>query len=196
MRAARGATATLSSEELDLDMLDNASWLHVSAYAFLDRSSREAALAAMRRVKERGGTVSLDPASDGFLLEVGPESFFAWVADLVDVLFPNLDEGRVLTGEEDADGILRTLLVRFPMVVLKLGAQGAMGGAGNTVLRRAAYQVPSVDTTGAGDSFAAAFVISWLAERDLATALKEGNRLAAAVVQAPGARFRADLPAP
>jgi sugar/nucleoside kinase (ribokinase family) len=196
MLAARGATATLSTDELDLGLLDRADWLHVSAYAFLDTISREAALAAMRRAKQRGTKVSLDPAAYGFLCDVGAEAFWGWVDGYVDALFPNLDEGRVLTGEEDPERVLRALMARFPLVGLKLGAQGAMAAEGGTVVRHAGYRVSVVDTTGAGDAWAAAFVVHWLATHDLAAALVEGNRLAAAVVQAPGARSRADLPAP
>jgi ribokinase len=196
MLAARGATATLSAAELDFGFLDRADWLHVSAYSFLDTVSREAALSAMRRAKERGVQVSLDPASYGFLSDVGTDAFWRWVDGYVDAFFPNLDEGRVLTGEQDPDRILDALMARFPLVALKLGAQGALAGTGGTVVRHAGYRVPAVDTTGAGDAWAAAFVVHWLAQGDLAAALKEGNRLAAAVVQVPGARFRADLPVP
>jgi sugar/nucleoside kinase (ribokinase family) len=170
--------------------------LHVSAYSFLDALSREAALTAMRRARQQGVRVSLDPASYGFLCDVGADAFWGWVDGCVDAFFPNLDEGRVLTGEEDPDRILGALMARFPLVALKLGAQGAIAGTEGSVVRHAGYQVPVVDTTGAGDAWAAAFVVNWLAKHDLAAASREGNRLAAAVVQVPGARSRADLPAP
>ena len=196
MLAARGATATLSPDELDWSLLDRAEWLHISAYSFLDGISRSAALAAMRRAKQQGIGVSLDPSAYGFLQEVGASAFWGWVEGYVDVLLPNLDEGRVLTGEQDPEEILRTLLAHVPMVALKLGPEGAVGGVAGAITHHPGYHVSAVDTTGAGDAFAAAFMVSWLANHDMAAALQEGNRLAAAVVQVPGARFRADLPDP
>ena len=71
-----------------------------------------------------------------------------------------------------------------------------MAGTGGQIIHHPSFAVPVVDTTGAGDAFAAAFVMTWLVHHDLAAALSEGNRIAAGVVQAPGARFTATPPAP
>jgi sugar/nucleoside kinase (ribokinase family) len=189
--AARGATSRLSQDDLDWTLLERADWLHVTAFSFLEEAPRQAALAAIAHVKARGKPVSLDPSSHGYVQRVGATAFLEMIAD-VDILFPNLDEGRALTGEQEPEEIMRALLHRFPVVGLKLGAQGAMAGTAETVIHHPGWDVPAVDTTGAGDAFAAAFVVSWLADHDLAAALEEGNRVAAGVVQVAGARrFRA-----
>lgn len=191
--AARGATAALSVADLDWQLLDRADLLHVTAYSFFEDAPRQAALTAMRHVKECGKLLSLDPSSQGYLRSVGAETFFA-LTEGVDILFPNLDEGCALTGESQPERIVHSLLRHFPIVVLKMGAQGALAATADAMISHPGFVVPAVDTVGAGDAFAAAFVVEWLKERDLAAALHEGNRVAAGVVQVAGARTTAALP--
>lgn len=193
MCVARGATSGLSVDDLDWTLLDRARLLHVTAYSFFAETTSRAALAAMDFVRKRGGLISLDPSLAGYLRGVGPEAFFALV-DGADILFPNLDEGRVLSGEQEPERVLHKLLRRFPLVALKMGAAGAMAGTGGQTVQHPGFSVPVVDTMGAGDAFAAAFVASWLAHYDLAAALEEGNRIAAGVVQAAGARYAKAVP--
>ncbi len=191
--AARGANSALDVDDLDHTLLDRADLLHVTAFSFIEDSPRGAALTAMRYVKQRSRLLSLDPSAHGYLQRIGPETFLAMVPE-VDILFPNLDEGRVLTGEQQPQRVMRALLGRFPVVALKMGAHGAMAGSGETVVHHPGFDVPAVDATGAGDAFAAAFVVSWLARHDLAAALEEANRTAAGVVQAPGAQCAREVP--
>jgi len=187
MLAARGATSAMSTDDLDWTLLDRADLLHVTAFSFFEDAPRSAALIAMKYVKRRGKLLSLDPSTCNYLQGVGAEAFFTMARE-VDIFFPNLAEGRVLTGEHQPERVMHALLRRFPMVALKMGADGAMAGTGDTIFHHPGFAVPVVDMTGAGDAFAAAFVVTWLAHHDLAAALKEGNRIAAGVVQAVGAR--------
>jgi sugar/nucleoside kinase (ribokinase family) len=193
MLAARGANTTLGVDDLDWELLDRSDLLHVSAYVFLEETPRHAASTAMAYAKERGKLLSLDPSAHGHLPGLGPEGFLS-LAKGVDLLFPNLDEGRALTGEQEPERVVRHLLQHFAVVVLKMGAEGAMAGTGDTIINQRGFEVPVVDTTGAGDAFAAAFVVEWLAHQELAAALREGNRVAAGVIQAVGARFTATPP--
>jgi ribokinase len=191
MLAARGAVSMLQTRDLDWSLLHRADLLHVTAYSFFEDAPREAALAAMRQVKACGRLLSLDPSAHGYVRSVGREAFLA-LAKGVDLFFPNLDEGRALTGEREPQRVMQVLLRSFPVVAMKMGKAGAMAGAGDRILHHAGFAVPVVDMTGAGDAFAAAFVVDWVAHHDLAAALREGNRIAAGVVQVAGSRgFRA-----
>lgn len=187
MLADRGASATLDVADLDWDLLDKARSLHLTAYSFVTGPCLRAVQAAMRRVSAHGATVSLDASSYHVLRELGAGPFRELTRG-VHVLFANLDEGRELTGESEADGILRALAETYEVVALKLGAQGAMAAAHGEVATRSAPTVPVVDTTGAGDAFAAAFVVEWLATKNLQTSLAAAVSLASEVVQRPGAR--------
>ncbi len=196
MLGARGATATLSAADLDWPLLDQAELLHVTAYSFFEDAPRLAALNAMEYVKSRGKQISLDPSAYRYLRTVGPKAFLA-LAQGIDIFLPNLDEGRVLTGEREPRRVIGALLQHFPVVALKMGPDGAMAAADGTIVYHPGFAVPVVDTTGAGDAFAAAFVVGWLKRHDLALAVREGNRIAAGVVQVAGARrFKEVLPGP
>ncbi len=187
MLGARGATAALSAADLDWPLLDQAELLHVTAYSFFEDAPRVAALTAMNYVKDRGKQISLDPSAYRYLQSVGPGAFLA-LAQGADIFLPNLDEGRVLAGEREPQRVIDALLQHFPVVALKMGPDGAIAGADGTIVHHPGFAVPVVDTTGAGDAFAAAFVVSWLERHDLALAVREGNRIAAGVVQVAGAR--------
>ena len=107
------------------------------------------------------------------------------------MLLPNADEARLLTGCADPADAARALADRHPVVAVSLGADGRALGVG----RRAgappgARRRDVVDTTGAGDAFAAGLLAAWLADPDgdPAAALDAGLALAAEVVRRPGAR--------
>jgi ribokinase len=138
--------------------------LHVVGYALLRDGPRASALAAIERARAAGMSVSVDPSSWA-LLRPGalPE---------VDLLLPNEREAELVTGE----------------MVIKLGARGARWGD----VQVPAVEVDVVDTTGAGDAFAAGFLTAWLDGAGRREALEAGCRVAARAVAQVGARPRYD----
>ena len=106
------------------------------------------------------------------------------------MLLPNADEARLLTGCADPADAARALAARHPVVAVSLGADGALWAAGTSLVHRPAHAVQVVDTTGAGDAFAAGLLAAWLTAPDVdpVDALDAGLALAAEVVQRPGAR--------
>jgi sugar/nucleoside kinase (ribokinase family) len=104
---------------------------------------------------------------------------------------PNADEATALTGLPDPVAAARSLAVRFPEVVLKLGAEGALWTDRSGEERVPAVPVGatgSLDTTGAGDAFAAGLLAARLRGVSPAEALRAGCALAARAVVTPGAR--------
>ena len=133
-------------------------------------------------------TVSVDPSSAALLEEVGAARFLEMTRG-VDLLLANKDEAAVLAGTSDPHLAAERLGDTYREVVVKLGADGAMwqqGFIGASAPAERGVQV--VDTTGAGDAFAAGFLASWLLHPEPETALAAGNRLAARVVGTVGAR--------
>jgi sugar/nucleoside kinase (ribokinase family) len=186
MLADRGANDALAPA--DLPALAPGGHLHLSGYTLLGAVSRAAGRAALAAARAAGCTVSVDPASTAPLAEAGTER---WLADTagVDLLLPNAAEARLLTGCADPADAARALAARHRAVAVTLGADGALWCAGGDVLHRPALPVDVVDTTGAGDAFAAGALSVWV-ERpdDAAGALAAGLALAAEVVGRPGAR--------
>ncbi len=163
MVSGQGADFLLTPADLPPD-LETARHLHLTGWSLFTDPPRRAALAAARRAKAAGRTLSLDPASFQLIEETGPAAFVRMTAGLgLDVIFPNYDEGRVLTGEREPEAMARRLSALYPgaVVALKLDAKGALVGAGD----RFTYLPPTPDqardATGAGDAFAGAFLARW-----------------------------------
>jgi sugar/nucleoside kinase (ribokinase family) len=187
MLADRGANLDLTPD--DVPAVPPGGHLHLSGYTLLDPGPRAAGLAAMAAAVEAGCTVSVDPASMGPLRDYGVDR---WLADTAaaTVLLPNADEARLLTGCADAMDAARALAARHPVVAVSLGADGAVWATSTSLVHRPAHPTEVVDTTGAGDAFAAGLLAAWLSspQGDPAAALDAGLARAAAIVRRPGAR--------
>ncbi|MGX1883968.1 carbohydrate kinase family protein [Streptomyces sp. NPDC055287] len=183
-----GAALRLSPGDWSASLLDGVGHLHLSGYLFFADTSRETARLALRAAREWAVTVSVDPASAGFIAELGVDRFLEAVAG-ADVLLPNEDEARLLTGLPDAGDAAVKLSRHFPLVATTLGAGGALLAAGGGVRERvAAAPVKAVDTTGAGDAFAGAFLAARLTGADDARALAVGCGAGARAVTRVGGR--------
>ena len=179
-----GANDALDEADLDDELLGDADHLHVSGYTLLRDGSRPAARAAIRRAVETGIGVSVDPSSSALLSDE-----FLDHAEGATLLLPNASEAHALTGDSDPERAAKELAGRFDEVVVTLGAAGALWTNGDEVLRAAAVPVEAVvDSTGAGDAFAAGFLSARASGTSTAEALAAGCRLAARAVTTPGAR--------
>ena len=187
MLADRGANLDLRTDDVPAPVPGG--HLHLSGYTLLDPGPRSAGLAALEAAVAAGCTVSLDPASTGPLIRYGVDR---WLADTAaaTLLLPNADEAGLLTGCADPADAARALAGRHPVVAVSLGADGALWASGDLLVHRPAHPTEVVDTTGAGDAFAAGLLAAWLAspQVDPAVALDAGLARAAAVVRRPGAR--------
>lgn len=183
-----GAALRLSPADWSDAFLDGVAHLHLSGYLFFAESSRAAALRAMRGAREAGVPVSVDPASAGFLEQLGVDRFLT-AAQGAQVLFPNADEARLLTGGAEPEKAAEVLSRTFPLVVVTLGAAGALvAEAGSVTGRVTAPAVRAVDSTGAGDAFTGAFLAARLAGADATAAAAAGCRAGAEAVTVVGGR--------
>ncbi|MEU4257022.1 PfkB family carbohydrate kinase [Streptomyces fradiae] len=183
-----GAVLRLAPADWSPRLLDGVAHLHLSGYLFFAATSRETARLAMAAARERGVAVSVDPASAGFVRELGAERFLAAV-DGTDVLFPNADEAVLLTGLPDPESAAAALSRRHRMVAVTLGGRGALvARAGEVVARMPARPARPVDTTGAGDAFAGAFLAARLAGATPAEAAEAGCHAGAEAVTVVGGR--------
>ncbi|MEF2073919.1 carbohydrate kinase family protein [Consotaella aegiceratis] len=137
---------------------------------------------AVSAAKERGLTVSLDPSWDDTVIH---HADFLALCRGADVFLPNVEEAKAITSLADIDRALDALTAVFPVVALKLGADGAILAEGSSRIRLPAPQVEVVDTTGAGDAFNAGFLDAWLRggspEASLTAAIACGSRSVQAV---------------
>lgn len=187
MLADRGANLELRPDDVPPPV--QGGHLHLSGYTLLDPGPRAAGLAALAAARVAGCTVSVDPASTGPLTTYGVDR---WLADTAGatVLLPNADEARLLTGCADVEDGARALAERHPVVAVSLGAVGGLWASGDLLVHRPAHAADVLDTTGAGDAFAAGLLAAWLVDPsgDPARFLDAGLARAAAVVARLGAR--------
>jgi len=181
-----------ANERLAVSGLDGLSWragdhLHVSGYSLLREGSREAALTALERARDAAVSVSVDASSEALLLAVGPEAFLSWLAP-GDLLLANADEASALTGHSDPLDALRALTGHDLVVAVKRGSDGAVVGRGDHVWSAPAVPAQNLDSTGAGDAFAAGFLASWTRGADIEEALRLATRVAARAVSLQGGR--------
>ncbi len=183
-----GASLRLGPEDWSQALLDGVGRLHLSGYLLFSGTGRALVRTAVASARARGVPVSLDPASAGFLVELGVERFMALVEG-VDVLLPSRDEAWLLTGLPDGAAAAAALSRRVPLVVAKQGADGALVARDGAVLARvpAAPATPR-DTTGAGDAFTGAFLATLLTGADPGAAADEGCRAGALAVERVGGR--------
>ncbi|WP_435857543.1 carbohydrate kinase family protein [Streptomyces olindensis] len=183
-----GASLRLEPADWSDTLLDGVARLHLSGYLLFSEPSRALVRVVLDAARARGVPVSLDPASAGFLKELGVERFLALVEG-VDVLLPSRDEACLLTGLTDATEAAAELSLRIPLVVAKQGHDGALvARSGEVCARVPAVPATARDTTGAGDAFTGAFLAALLAGADPEEAAAEGCRAGALAVERVGGR--------
>lgn len=189
-----GSIETLRPDDIDLPAFaaQGVTHLHVSSY-YLQRGLRPGLRGLFAQAHASGMTTSLDPGCDPAgawdrerIGELLPE---------VDVFFPNGEELRALAnsaGQPPEQAVHALAAARI--VAAKLGRDGAVGCERGVVVLQPAFSITPVDTTGAGDSFNAGFLSSWLRHGDLREALRAGAACGALSTRAIGGT--AALPTP
>ncbi|WP_449348978.1 carbohydrate kinase family protein [Streptomyces shaanxiensis] len=183
-----GASLRLEPADWSDDLLDGVGRLHLSGYLLFAESSRALVSVALESARARGVPVSLDPASAGFLRELGVDRFLSLVEG-VDVLLPSRDEACLLTGLPDAADAAAKLSRHVPLVVTKLGAEGALiARSGSVYAHVPAVAATPRDTTGAGDAFTGTFLAALLTGSGPEDAAEQGCRAGALAVERVGGR--------
>ena len=166
-----GAIADLGYDDLPPHLFRDFRHLHLTSY-FLQARLRPDFPRLIREAKAAGLTVSFDPNSDP-TQEWSPE---IWeVLSMADVVFVNESEAYALTGAINIAEALSMLAERTTCAVVKMGSEGAAAARGTERMHVDTFRVDVVDTTGAGDSFAAGFVHGLLTERSLRDCLLLAN---------------------
>lgn len=178
-----GATAALRRADLDEAALQRARHIHVSGFWQSDALRPELA-PFLHELRRGGATASLDTAYDPTGLW---SDQIADVLEEVDLFLPNETEATNIARTESVEAALELLSQQVPLVVIKLGPLGAVARRGDEVWSWPAFEVPVVDTTGAGDAFNAGFLRRWLTGASIPAALELGTALGAMAVMRPGA---------
>jgi len=180
-----GAAIELDAGDLSADMFKDCAVFHVEGYLVQNHALLEK---AFRLAREAGCTVSLDLASHN-TVEDNLEFLRRMAGEYVDVAFANEDEARVFTGETDPELAVEALNQSVDLAVVKTGPKGSLVREGGDVVRVDAVPARVVDTTGAGDLYAAGFLYSRLKGHELETCARIGSLLGSRVVEVVGAKM-------
>jgi 2-dehydro-3-deoxygluconokinase len=183
------AAARYAPADLPEAALRQAGALHLSGITLgISETSCDAGFRAMEIAREAGATVSFDT---NLRLRLWPlaraRACIEAAIALADIVFPSLDDAEALTGLNDADAIADHYLALCPLVLLKLGREGVLVATREGRQRIAGFAVQAVDATGAGDTFAGAFLARRLAGEAVADAARYANAAAALSTRGYGA---------
>jgi sugar/nucleoside kinase (ribokinase family) len=194
MNTCPGASHELTPQRLDEQMIRSASITFLEGYLWGPERPRRAMLRAAQIAHEADRTVAFT-LSESLCIPGRREGVLGMIeGGMIDVLFANEDEALLLAGAGDLDGAIDKLSPLVSTLVVTRGPAGALGiQSGNRVQINAAPVERIVDTTGAGDLFAAGFLAARCSARPLDRCLEAGAQAAAEVISHFGARPEANL---
>jgi sugar/nucleoside kinase (ribokinase family) len=189
-----GASQHLPAAALDEEAIGGAGILYLEGYLWDPEEPRAAMRRAIETARAAGRQVAFT-LSDAFVIDRYGDDFRALIADgLIDILFANEHELAALTGASDFEAGIGQLAPKVPVLVVTRSEKGAVAVAGGERAEVAAEPVEQVvDTTGAGDQFAAGFLFGHVRGRPLGECLRIGAICAAEVISHYGPRCEADL---
>ena len=184
MRTDLGAAMTLSPDEITAADFARAEHAHIEGYLLFNR---DLMFRVLQCAREAGCTISLDLASFE-VVQAARNILPSLLRDYVSIVFANEEEAEAFTGMKDDHAAMAGELAKLcPIAAVKVGAEGSYVAKGERVEKVPAVKVAKVvDTTGAGDLWAAGFLYGWFQQRDLAECARIGALLGAAVVQQEG----------
>ena len=162
-----GLIGSLTADQITDELLRQSRHLHVASY-FLQTGLQPDLPALFQRARALGLTTSLDPNYD-------PSGHWEGLGEVLphtSIFLPNRDEALAITRTKDVEAAARQLASMADLVVIKLGAEGALAATSNRMLRADSIPVSIVDSIGAGDSFDAGFLFGHLEHRPIEASLR------------------------
>ena len=183
-----GASDTLSAKEIDYEALKDSEWLYVEGYLVTAVERTKTVREAVEFANENGVKIAIS-LSDPFVVDVFGDVLRDVMVDGVDLVFCNKDEALAFTVSDNLDSAIEKLQLITKSFVITEGADGAITFDGNLVSRSKGVSAKAIDTNGAGDMFAGAFLYAITSGRDYDWAAKLANYCASRVVTKFGPRL-------
>ena len=185
-----GASEALSEREIDEAALTDSEWFYVEGYLVTDEARTAATKAAVELAKASGVKIAIS-LSDPFVVAVFGDALRDVIGGGVDLIFCNKDEAMAFTGTESLKAAAEALKQYTNTFAITDGAKGAMTFDGQAIHQSAGVKATAIDTNGAGDMFAGAFLYAITSGKNYAWAADLANDCAARVVAQFGPRLEA-----
>lgn len=184
-----GVSSALHPDNIDATILRGAKAVYIEGYLWTVDETREAAIKMAALAKQNSIPVAFT-LSDAFVVNLYKEGLLDFIRSHVDILFCNEVESLALTGAGDAHAAFPLLKAMADTVFLTVGKKGAVAGNNSNVTAcTGVFPVTAVDTTGAGDLFAAGALYGLINNHTIKEASIIGSYCAAKVVSNMGARL-------
>lgn len=189
-----GAALELDRAYIEVDDLKKCKILHTEGYLLAeDGGLKDACLAAMEVAKKNEVIVSLDLSAPNIVINNRAE-FREIIKKYVDIVFANEEEAKAFIGQdygkyEDYETALNELAKFCKIIIVKLAEHGSIIKSDGKIIKIEPFKANAVDTTGAGDAYAAGFLYGLCKRHDLEKCGNLGSYLAAKVVEKIGARL-------
>jgi sugar/nucleoside kinase (ribokinase family) len=183
-----GVSATLSKDDIDEDAIAKSDYVYIEGYLFAGESTKEAALHAIDIASQCNTKVALT-ISDPFLVDICRDDFKYLIEGPVDLLFCNEDEATALTGKDNPVDAAHEIHKSCENVALTLGKNGSIIMHEGEVIAIEGVCVDAVDTTGAGDMYAAGILYGITNDLTWQQAGRLGSHAASKIVSQLGARL-------
>lgn len=180
-----GASLKIKKEDVSEEDIKNSKILHVEGY-HLGASTKETVLHVIELAKKHKTLVSLDLANAGVVKK--NKETFQNILKKIDILFANEKEAKALTDLEPEQAV-QELAQKVKIAVVKLGKQGSLICHEGVITYINAFSANAIDTTGAGDTYAAGFLYGYCQGWDLEKAGKLGSLMAARIVEQKGVKI-------
>ncbi|MDO6459513.1 adenosine kinase [Granulosicoccaceae sp. 1_MG-2023] len=192
MNSFLGITGDLSEREINADAIKAAEYVYLEGYLVTGDSARAAAIETARLAREAGARTALT-LSDPNIVKFFRDGLLEMAAPELDLLFCNEAEARILAGTDDTAAAIAALQKLAGQFAMTRGADGALVYNGNELIEIAPHKVQPLDSNGAGDLFAGAFLYGITHGMDHAAAGALASRLSAELVTRFGPRLPAGV---
>jgi len=183
-----GVAATLSENDINEDELKQAKYVYIEGYLLTGETAKPAAMKAIELAKKHGVKVAFT-ASDPFLVNLLRDEIWSLVEGPVDLFFCNEEEARSLTGKDDPIECAAEIHRHAENVAMTLGPNGSIVMHGGEAIAIEGVSVKAIDTTGAGDMYAAGLLYGITNGMTWKQAGHLGSHAAARIVSQLGARM-------
>ena len=184
-----GATTNLSTKEIDEASIKDSQYIYLEGYLTTSETGVEA-MKVGKKIAENNGVKTAITLSDPSIVQFFKEKFVEVIGASVDLLFCNEDEAMAFTGKDNLQDAREALKSEAKRFAITQGSNGAMIWDGDTFIDIEPYAVKAVDTNGAGDMFAGAFLYGITNGMTYASAGKLASLASSKVVSQYGPRLK------
>ena len=184
-----GISQQLTENDIDMKVIENSSILYLEGYLWDLDEAKNAIKKSILKAKTSSTLVAFS-MSDAFCVDRFREEFFEIVNDFADIIFANESEIKSLFQTDDLEYVKNECMKKNKIFAITLGSKGALIIKHNEIFKIDPEIIDNlVDTTGAGDLFAAGFLSEYIKSQQIDSCGKFGVKLASQIIQRFGARL-------